>query len=128
MTKKILLAPLAAILIVVVLIALNSGPSRSQHAHGLHGDGHSVMHHWYKTLKQPGTGMSCCNDEDCRPTETRVVGDAVEVVIDGEWAAVPPEKIVKTPSPDLGSHVCAPKQKVSRSKPHIFCVIIGSGV
>jgi hypothetical protein len=72
--------------------------------------------------------MSCCNNEDCRPTVSRTVGDAVQVEVDGEWATVPPEKIVKSPSPDLGSHVCAPKHTSLFPKGFVYCAVIGSGV
>lgn len=96
--------------------------------HGVWGQGHDKLHYWYETLKQPGTGMSCCNDEDCRPTVSRTVGDQVQVEVNGEWATVPPDKIVKSPAPDLGSHVCAPKQAGLFPKGFIYCAVIGSGV
>jgi hypothetical protein len=114
----------------MVLAALGAGPGRTEDMpdmHGTHGMGHEAMHYWYKTLKQPGTGMSCCNDTDCRPTASRMVGDKVEVVIDGRWVTVPPDKILKTPSPDLASHVCAPKQSMSVTPAVIYCVVLGSG-
>ncbi len=120
---------LPAVWIIIAFFAVLSPETvRSQDQHGMHGHGHDGLHSWYLTLKQPGSGMSCCNNEDCRPTMSRVVDNAVQVEIDGEWTNVPPEKIVKTPSPDLGSHVCAPKQNKKLPKGHIYCVILGSGV
>lgn len=95
--------------------------------HGNHGVGHAELHHWYLTLRQPITGMSCCSNRDCRPTQARVENGIVEVEVDGEWTAVTQDKIIKTPSPDLQSHVCAPKPGFMFSKGHIFCVVLGAG-
>ena len=41
---------------------------------GHRGESHAENHDWYQELKQPGTGLSCCNgtvngvEGDCRPT------------------------------------------------------------
>lgn len=47
---------------------------------------------------------------DCRPTMSRVSGDHYEVLVDGEWTAVPQRVIQHIITPDGGAHVCAPKQ------------------
>ncbi len=44
---------------------------REQAQDGNHGQGHAENHDWYKELKQPGTGYSCCNG-----TMNGVEGDA----------------------------------------------------
>src|SRR5690349_12182095 len=49
---------------------------------------------WFRALKVPGTGTSCCSIADCRPAESRIVGDHYEVFIDGKWLRVPPELIL----------------------------------
>jgi hypothetical protein len=92
----------------------------------MHGHQHDKLHHWYKTLRQPGTGYACCDGKDCRPTSARVRDQSVEVLVDGEWTSVPHNTIVKERSPDLNTHVCAPKGAWS-PKP-IFCVVLGFGV
>ena len=119
----------SALLGVPLFGALLCNPSflRADDAHGVHGAGHDALHNWYLTLKQPGTAASCCNNQDCRPTQTRIVGGGLQVEIDGEWTAVPQGKILNTPSPDLQSHVCAPKAGYIYPKGHIFCVVMGSG-
>ena len=38
--------------------------------------------------RRPGGG-SCCNLMDCRPTQSRMVGDHYEVKVDGAWTPVP---------------------------------------
>jgi len=102
----------------VLLIALALGgaaPALAQHAHdhkghrGHIGEGHGDFHgQFYDRLKKPGTDTSCCNLTDCRPTSSRSAGAHYEVLINGAWVRVPPEKIVKVMAPDMGAHVCAP--------------------
>src|SRR5947208_13476444 len=48
---------------------------------------------------------SCCNLMDCRPTQSRMVGDHYEVKVDGEWMPVPNDKINNVVAPDGGAHV-----------------------
>ncbi len=49
---------------------------------------------WFNSLRQPGSGISCCSIADCRPVDYRTVGDHYEAFIEGEWRAVPPEKVL----------------------------------
>ena len=96
-------------------------------AQGNHGEGHDALHHWYETLRDRN-GRSCCNRRDCRPTRSRVRNGNVEVMVDGIWAVVPPEKILPVPSPDSGSHVCAMPRPNAYPLGHVFCVVLGPGV
>jgi len=68
---------------------------------------------------------SCCNLMDCRPAQSRMVGDHCEVKVDGAWTPVPYDKINNVIAPDGGVHVCAPRQ-VGPNKGVIFCVILPS--
>lgn len=99
---------------------------------GFHGEGHDKMHHWYQNLKRPdGSGISCCSEKDCRPTDARVREDgSIEAMLNGRWVIVPPNKILRNVySPDLGSHICAPDPKATwYPKDHIFCFVFGAGV
>jgi len=97
---------------------------------GFHGDGHDKMHSWYRTLKQPSNGASCCNDQDCRPTDSRIMPDgSIQAKLDGRWVTVPKEKILRVSPPDLNSHICAPDNKSGIwPKDHIFCFVFGAGV
>jgi len=47
---------------------------------------------------------------DCRPTQSRIIGDHYEVKVDGVWTPVPYDKINNVVAPDGGAHVCAPRQ------------------
>src|SRR4051794_17706062 len=49
---------------------------------------------WFRSLRVPGTGTSCCSIADCRPVESRITGDHYEVFVDGKWLRVPPELIL----------------------------------
>ncbi len=95
---------------------------------GRHGHGHNELHQWYKGLYDENR-VSCCNEHDCRPTESRTVGQNVEVRLNGKWVIVPPDKIQNLMAPDMGSHVCAPNPShPGYPRDHIFCVILGLGV
>ncbi len=115
-----------------VLAVLALGLTTSAHAQdGHHGSGHEQFHPWYETLKDPA-GIPCCHGEDCRPTQDRISPEdqkTVQVLVDGEWEDVPPEKILKKTSPDLGSHVCATNEADEYPpKGSIRCVVLGNGV
>ena len=60
---------------------------------------------WFQSLRQPETGMSCCDIADCRPTEYRTVGDAYEVWIDNRWMTVPPRRILQRADNPVGRAV-----------------------
>ena len=93
---------------------------------GYYGVGHDKWHQgFYSTLKRNDGQGSCCNLMDCRPTQSRIVGDHYEVKVDGVWTPVPYDKINNVVAPDGGAHVCAPRQ-VGPNKGVIFCVILPS--
>jgi hypothetical protein len=51
---------------------------------GYYGVGHDKWHQgFYSKLKRNDGGGSCCNLMDCRPTQSRMVGDHYEVKVDG---------------------------------------------
>ena len=88
---------------------------------GYLGTGHHKWHQdFYSKLKRNDGQGSCCNLMDCRPTQSRTVGDHYEVKVDGEWMPVPNDKIINVVAPDGGAHVCAPRQ-VGRNKGVYLC-------
>jgi hypothetical protein len=89
---------------------------------GYYGVGHDKWHQgFYSKLKRNDGRGSCCNLMDCRPTQSRMVGEHYEVKVDGVWTPVPYDKINNVVAPDGGAHVCAPRQ-VGPNKGVIFCV------
>ena len=91
---------------------------------GYFGVGHDRWHKdfYLKLNRNDGKG-TCCNLMDCRPTQSRMVGDHYEVKVDGEWTPVPNDKINNVVAPDGGAHVCAPRQ-VGPNKGVLFCVVL----
>src|SRR5450755_1762774 len=69
---------------------------------------------WFESLKQPGTGASCCSIADCRTVEFRQDRDGYEVLIDGRWKMsipfwlrVPPKRIIdRSDNPTNHGVVC----------------------
>jgi hypothetical protein len=91
---------------------------------GYFGSSHDRWHQgFYSKLKRNDGRGSCCNLMDCRPTQSRTVDDHYEVKVDGEWVAVPNDKINNVVAPDGGAHVCAPRQ-IGPNKGVLFCVIL----
>ena len=95
--------------------------------HGWYGQGHAENHDWYKELKQPGTGLACCNgttnnaEGDCRPTRAYLNDDGLwYALLDGRWVPVPPRVVLKQLAPDGSSHICASKSGM------IYCFLGGS--
>ena len=62
---------------------------------------------WFRDLREPDTGRSCCSISDCRPAEARTRGDHYEVLIEGQWLPVPPEKVLnRSDNPTGRAVVC----------------------
>ena len=53
-----------------------------------------ALHGWFESLKQPGSGVSCCSIADCRPVEYRLVADGYEAFLDTKWVHVPDDKVL----------------------------------
>ena len=91
---------------------------------GNYGVGHERWHQgFYSRLKRNDGRGSCCSLMDCRPTQSRAVNGHYEVKVEGEWVAVPEDKINKVIAPDGGAHVCAPRQ-VGANKGVLYCVVL----
>jgi hypothetical protein len=93
---------------------------------GYLGTDHHKWHEGFYSKLQRNDGQgSCCSLMDCRPTQSRMVGDHYEVKVEGDWTPVPYDKINNVVAPDGGAYVCAPRQ-VGRNKGVLFCVILPS--
>lgn len=64
---------------------------------------------WFKSLKQPGTGISCCDVSDCKQTRAEWRGEGWRAALpDGTMVSVPDAKIVKNkPSIDGEAYLCS---------------------
>lgn len=118
---------LSAILVVAGVAARAQDAHDHQQTQGQYGQGHAENHDWYRDLKQPNTGYSCCNgssattEGDCRPTRAYLNDDGMwYAMIDGRWVPVPPRVVLRQLAPDGRSHVCAGKSGM------IYCFLGGS--
>lgn len=67
---------------------------------------------WFRSLMQPGTGISCCSLSDCRTTDYRVQGDHYEALVGESWFPVPPDRILqRTDNPTGRAVVCWTPQR-----------------
>jgi hypothetical protein len=67
----------------------------------------SVLAHDPYTGWTDGRGFSCCDNGDCRPTRAYVDDDGRwRALGDGRWLIVPPDAVLRIPSPDGRSHIC----------------------
>jgi len=53
-----------------------------------------ALHGWFESLKQPGSGVSCCSIADCRPVEYRLVAEGYEAYLDAKWVHVPDDRVL----------------------------------
>lgn len=131
-------AVLAVVTTMLLLIALPARAPAQEHLHqhhhhraaqdfeGRHGVGHEIWHErFYSKLRRKDTKTSCCNLTDCVPTQSRMVDNHYEVMVDGEWTPVPQDVIQNVTAPDGGAHVCFPRQP-NRYYPKgtLFCVVL----
>lgn len=62
---------------------------------------HDIYHDW-----KTESGVSCCDDKDCRPVRAQYNEDHWEYWDKGEWQYVPARAVRPITSPDGRSHVC----------------------
>ena len=109
----------AIISVVSIFLSLHAAAQE-----GYYGVGHDRWHReFYSKLNRNDGGGTCCNLMDCRPTQSRMVGDHYEVKVDGEWTPIPNDRINNVVAPDGGAHVCAPRQE-GANKGVVFCVVL----
>ncbi len=91
-----------------LLLSLSFSP-QSHSQSGMHGDGHAEFHHLYKSWRTPGNpAVSCCHDEDCRPTKAKQDEDGNWLAWNGyKWLRVPHRALMPpNVAGDGRSHIC----------------------
>ena len=126
-TRSLVVSFITLLVCAAVGLRVDAQVSPDDRGSGQHGQGHAENHDWYKELKQPGTGYSCCNgtangiEGDCRPTRAYIQDDGTwRALIDGRWVVVPPRVVLKQLAPDGNSHICASRSGL------IYCFLGGS--
>lgn len=64
---------------------------------------------WFKSLKQPGSGVSCCDISDCKRVEAKWQGDGWIALsnVTKQWTPIPPGKVLQNkPSIDGDAYLC----------------------
>lgn len=62
---------------------------------------------WFNSLQQPQTNALCCSMADCRETLSRLRDGHYEAFIEGEWRAVPDNKVLlRSDNPTGHAVVC----------------------
>lgn len=51
-------------------------------------------------------GYGCCDNGDCMPVRADPRPEGWRILVDGRWMLVPPDAVLKIPSPDGRSHAC----------------------
>jgi len=72
---------------------------------------------WFKSLKQPGSGFSCCDISDCKRTEADWRGGQWWAVVSGEWTPIPRDKELDKQSIDGDAYVCSSPNR------RIYCFV-----
>jgi hypothetical protein len=112
-------------LLSLAMLLFSTGAALSaDHPTGNYGDGHGQFHSFYQGLFNKMKGVSCCHDKDCRPTQSRMVDDHYEVMINGHWEKVDKDAIIPFSAPDGGAHICAGDPSTVDPNGRVYCVIL----
>lgn len=68
-------------------------------------DPNSPISQWFRELKQPINGVSCCSISDCRPEPVRVYDGHYQAWHEGTWLPVPDEAILPKMENPVGEAV-----------------------
>lgn len=80
-------------------------------------DGHAEHHDEYQHWKQPGSGLSCCNEKDCRPTRAYLTEEGWRAWDGLRWLLVPWPVVLDLRAKDGRTHLCATPAG------HVYCLV-----
>lgn len=92
------------------------------------------LHGWFESLKQPGTGIGCCSESDCRimaPDHWRTTKDGYQIRVDTIWVDVPPDKILDHEPNPTGSPVACYRRgygPLNAARVFIYCFVRGTEI
>lgn len=91
----------------------------------------AIHERFYSTWMMPDKpNISCCNRQDCYPTEVRFRDGFWEAKRreDGRYIRIPWEKVEQNrDNPDGRSHVCMPPPYRGYQDAEVFCFTLGGG-
>lgn len=88
-----------------------------------------ALHGWFDSLKQPGTGVGCCSESDCKilaADQWRTTKDGYQIRVSTMWVDVPPDKILDRQPNPTGSAVACYRQDYGPPDPSrvfIYCFV-----
>jgi hypothetical protein len=71
-------------------------------------DANPALHGWFQSLRQPGTGLSCCGNSDCHilgSKQWRMDQGGYQVHIGDGWVGVPRSRVLAHQSNPSGGAV-----------------------
>lgn len=79
---------------------------------------------WFKALKNPRDGGSCCDQSDCARTDARTHGNAWEArAPNGAWVSIPDDRVVHNQGNPTGEPIlCAIEDEEGW---RVFCFVPG---
>ncbi len=96
---------------VAVLYPFPGARAGEEHIRLYHAD--AQQDQWMRSLTRPDTGTSCCNLNDCSPTDAEWRDGQWWAMYRGQWRAIPPEKVLSKPlSMDGEAWLCAMERTV----------------
>ena len=109
------LATGVALLALVIAVAPRLGEAEPP------ADADPALRPWFESLKQPGTGVSCCSISDCRPVQYRLVPEGYEALVGSLWVHVPDDRVLRNQKNPLGRAVLCRSPASGR----IYCFVPG---
>jgi len=120
---------LALALLSTPALSADLGRLQSSRPQGFFGDGHAENHMHYQGLVNKQLG-SCCNGQDCRPTQARwdPKRGRWQAMVDGVWTFIDNQNLVlddawmqaqHKPRWDRQAHICTG----SGPNPRVYCLI-----
>ncbi len=88
-----------------------------------------ALHGWFESLKQPGTGVGCCSESDCKilaPDQWRATKDGYQIRVQTLWVDVPRDKILDREPNPTGSAVACYRQgygPLDAAQIFIYCFV-----
>ena len=94
--------------------------------YGQYNDVPQHIRDWFKGLKNPRNGGSCCDQSDCARTEARTQGNARQArAPNGTWLSIPDDRIVQSYGNPTGEPIlCAIEDEEGW---RVFCFVPGPG-
>lgn len=79
-----------AVLLIATCLGIGSFPAQAEPD----SDSNPAWSDWFRSLKTPREGTSCCSLADCRRTVSRIRDGHYEALLGKRWVVVPPEKVL----------------------------------